>query len=161
MSFKITIQNKIINFPDSAESPNWAPAMVAFAKAVEDALALFSSPYDVAPQSQVIDAYNPGTDISITNLLFPPTKVYFVEVAYSVYRTTSVTTVVEGGKLILQYDASRPSTKKWDVAQHRQGDAGMTFTCSDLGQLKFTSSTLAGINHEGFISFRGLSVLKA
>lgn len=160
MSFKINIQSKVINFPDTSESPNWAPAVVAFAKAVEEALAVSTGAYDIAPQVLTIDAYNPGTNIDVDNLSFPPAEVIKVEITYSVYRDTSTTTVVEGGNLELVYDETRPVNQKWDVVRTRQGDAQISFSITDLGQVQFSTTALGGIDHEGFITYRALSVLK-
>ena len=163
MAFKINIQSKVINFPDTSESPNWAPAVVAFAKAVEEALAVSTGAYDIAPQVLTIDDYNPGTNIDVDNLSFPPAEVIKVEITYSVYRSTSTTTVVEGGNLELVYDETRPVNQKWDVVRTTHGgDAQIQFSVTDLGQVRFSTTALGEIHmrHEGFITYRALSVLK-
>lgn len=80
---QITIQNTVIDFPDSAQSPNWSEPVIAFAEAVELALASVVGPYDVPSQVLNIDAYNPGTDIEITALNFPSSEVRSAFIRYA------------------------------------------------------------------------------
>lgn len=158
MAVLIKIQNNVIEFPDSSASPNWAPALVEFAQAVEAALATVVGGFDVAPQLQNIDAHNPGVDVEITSLNFPVTSVRNVTIHYAVYRTTDSAQVAEGGKIEITYVEDNPAGNKWEYNQVRSGDAKISFKVTDLGQLEFTTETLPGINHTGFISFRAIAL---
>lgn len=82
----ITIKGTPINIPNSGSAPNWAPAIVEAFQAIADAVNTFSGSFDVAPQTQAIDAFNPGTDIDIDNLVFPPSEVRSATIYYTVYR---------------------------------------------------------------------------
>ena len=42
-----------------------------------------------------------------------------------------------------------------------QGDANISFSITDLGQVQFTTTALTGIDHTGIISFRALAILNA
>ena len=159
MAITITIQNQVIEFPESSESPNWAPAMVSFAQAVETALATVTGDFDVSPQTQNIDSQNPGTDIAITNLNFPSSDVLKAEIMYGVFRQTTTEQVVEGGTITIVYNSVNPIGDKWDIAQTKQGDGKITFDITDAGQVTFSTEALTGINHTGIITFRALSVL--
>jgi hypothetical protein len=95
MSIQITIQGTVIDFPSSGQSPNWAPAIIEFAQAVEQALSGVVGPYDVSPQ--VIDIQN-GIPGNILALSFASSVVRSVQIMYSVYRVhdnavTNITTI--------------------------------------------------------------------
>jgi hypothetical protein len=156
---KIIIKGTPIDFPASSASPNWAPAVIETVQALVDAVNTFAGSFDVAPQKITIDSFNPGTNIDIANLIFPPNDVRAVSVFYSVFRTTDSVNVAEAGTLEMVYDSSRGAGLKWEVGRMGEGDAGITFSVSDLGQISFTSTTLAGANHTGIISYRALAIL--
>lgn len=159
MSVTITISGTPISFPTSGTSPDWAPALVQFAQLVEEALSGVAGSFDVPPQSFTIDAYNPGTDIDITSLSFPVSDVRAATIPYAVYRSTDSTTVTEGGELFILYNPTYPVNNKWSIAQRKTDDASIVFTITDSGQVQFTTSTLAGSNHTGIITFSGRSIL--
>lgn len=147
---QITIGSTIIDFPDSAQAPNWAPALIEFAQAVEGALQGFVGAFDVAPQTFVIDAYNPGTNIDIPGLTFPPSDVRAAFVRYTVHRTTDSVEVNEIGELWAIYNDTNGT---WDFSQQKAQDASISFTITNVGQVQFSTTTLAGTSHAGFITF--------
>lgn len=158
MAITITIQGKDIEFPASGASPNWAPAIIQFAQAVEAALGSVTGVYDVAPQVQNIDAQNPGSNVDITALKFSSIDVVAVNILYGVVRSTDTNDIAEGGKISLVYNEGNSPGNKWEITRHYAGDGLITFSVTDTGQVRFTTTTLAGINHAGFITFRADSV---
>ena len=160
MAKNITIQNRVIKFPESAEAPNWAPAIVEFAEAVEAALATVTGQFDVAPQVFNIDFYN-GTGTTIPALNFPFTSVSRVSILYSVVRTTDTNTAVEGGTIDLLYDQTKTVGNNWDLVVTRQGDGLIDFSIDNAGQMSFTTQLIAGSNYTGFISFRASAILNS
>lgn len=161
----IIIKGTPINIPNSGASPNWSPAVIEAFQAIADAVNLFTGTFDVAPQTISIDAFNPGVNINIDNLVFPPSDVRAATVYYTIYRKTQDSgppdgvELAEAGTLEIVYNNSRPSTQKWEVGRSGEGDALVTFMVSDLGQISFTSETLTGINHIGILSFRAITIL--
>jgi len=161
MSTKITIQNTQIDFPTSGESPNWGPAIVQFALAVENALNATIGPYDVAPQIQVIDS-NSVSNLPITNLTFPPVDVSQVVIDYSVQRKITDGGVdkiyTEGGILTCTY---RPENSMWDWTQSKTGSASCEFNIQQSGQVEITFHPLTGdsATHTGMVSFRARALL--
>jgi len=149
----ITISGTVIDFPDSAASPNWSEAVIQFAKAVEDALSSVVGSFDVAPQSFSIDAYNPGSNIAIPNLSFATSAVRAAFIRYSVYRNTTSTTVTEAGDLIVVYNPTNPVGTKWEIIQQRSGSASIELSIDDTGQMLLTTSALSGLNHVGKITY--------
>ena len=161
MSVTITIQGTPLEFPTSGTSPDWAPAMVQFAQLVEAALSGVAGSFDVAPQALTIDAYNPGTNIDISSLTFPTSDVRAASIPYAVYRATDSTAVTEGGEIFIVYNAANPVSNKWSIAQRVSGgDASISFSITDIGQVQFSTTTLSGSNHVGTISFSARSVLQ-
>lgn len=165
MSVQITIKGTIIEYPSSAASPNWAPALIEFAQAVEEAINSIAGTFDVAPQVQNIDTNNPSTNIDITNLTFPISQVRAATIFYTVYRKTEDSgppdgqEVSEEGTLEILYNASNPATEKWHMIRAGQGDAFINFDITDSGQITFTTTALTGISHTGIVAFRAIAVL--
>lgn len=161
----IIIRGTPYEFPSSAASPNWAPAVIETVEALAEAVNLTTATYDVPPQVQNIDANNSSTNVPITNLNFPATDVRAAIIYYSVNRTTEDSgppdgqEVVEAGTLEINYNGSRPVTQKWEMLRSYGGDGEITFSVTDTGQILFSTTPLTGINHSGIISFRALSIL--
>lgn len=159
MSIQITIGGTVIDFPSSAQSPNWAPGIIQFAQAVESALSTVVGPADIPAQTLNIDSYNPGTDVIIPNLSFSTTSVLSANIRYSVIRTTSMTTVAEAGNISIVYNSTNPVNSKWEIERDYVGNASISFTITDAGQVKFSTTTLSGSSHTGTISYAATALL--
>lgn len=155
---QITIQGTVIDFPDSASSPDWSQAVIQFAQTVESALSSVVGAYDVAPQSFVIDSYNPSSNISIPNLSFSTTAVRAAFVKYTVYRTTTLTNAYEAGNIIVVYNSANPVGNKWEIITERAGDASISLTITDTGQFQLSTTALSGLNHAGKIVYSATSL---
>lgn len=162
---KIIIKGNIIDIPNSGASPQWSPAIIEAFQAIADAVNVFTGTFDVAPQTKAIDAYNPGSNIDIDNLIFPPTDVRSATIYYTIYRKTvnsgppDGVELAEAGTLEIVYNDSRPSGQKWEIGRMGIGDAKIDFNVTDLGQVQFTTQTITGLNHTGIVSYRALSIL--
>lgn len=161
MSIEIEIQGNLIEFPSSSQSPNWAEAVIKFAQAVEGALATIVGAFDVAPQSLIIDAQNPGTDVDITALSFPTSSVRSAFIRYAVYRTTTLEVAYESGELLIVYNQAGPINNKWEIAQRLVGDGKITFNITDTGQVRFSTTAMSGSNHAGKLTFVAQSILQS
>lgn len=151
----ITIQGTVIDFPSEGTSPSWAGAVVQFAQAVEAALNFTVGPFDVANQIMDIDAYNPGTGVDISSLAFPVADVRGFTAVITVYRNTSSVTATQQTTIQAVYNAANSVGNKWEASQVSVGDASITFNVDDDGQITFTTTTLAGTSHNGFLSYYG------
>lgn len=166
MSIILTIKGQTIEFPSSAASPNWAPGVIEFAQAVEEAINSIAGAFDVSPQVQNIDASNPATNVDITNLVFPVSDVQGVTIFYAVYRQTDESSlgagddqaVNEAGQLELSYNNG---SGVWEFTRTGVGDAMIDFDVTNTGQVRYSTQALTGINHTGRITFRALSVLNS
>jgi hypothetical protein len=165
MAKTLTIKGTNVTIPTSGGSPNWASGIVSALEALTNAVNAVTGTYDVAPQTQNIDANNGSSNVALTNLVFPPSEVRAATIFYSVYRITEDSganddqEVAEGGMLNIVYNASNPVSNKWEVTRDYAGDASITFSVTDTGQVQFTTTSLTGINHTGIVSFRAISIL--
>lgn len=160
MSVIITIQGTSIAFPSSGEPENWSQPLIDFATAVQDALSSITGPADVPPQTLTIDAFNPGSNIVIPALTFSTTTVRGAFIRYAVNRTTSLTSVSEIGEIEIVYNATGPTGNKWEYGRTYTGDASITFTITDVGQVLLNTTSLSGINHTGILTYTAQALLQ-
>lgn len=153
MAITITIQGTPIEIPSSGESPNWSSGIIEAFQVIESALNSAVGTFDVPPQVFNGDAYNPGTGISLPNLSFSTSDVRSADISYAVYRETSSTNAAESGSINVVYNPNNSVGNKWEIQRDYVGDGQITFTISDAGQVSFTTTTLAGINHTMRISY--------
>jgi hypothetical protein len=161
MPITVTISGTPIQFPVSADSPNWAPAITQFAELTADALASVAGPYDIPPQIYTMVA-NVNTNVSLPALAFPVAAVQGAAVQYTVYRSTTgsgATTVSEFGTLEVIYNPNNPTGNKWEMSREYTGNGDVTFSITDLGQVQFSSTSITGSNHSGTIGYTAKSLL--
>lgn len=142
---QINIGNQVINFPDAGSSPSWAPALIDFAVAVEQALLGIASPFDISPRVQTLTS-DANTNLNIDQVIFPSGSVRGFAFNYAIYRTNAVTAVAEKGYVNGVFNTL---TSVWDI-QHefngpRQSDGSCynTFTMSG-DQMQLTTVAIGG-----------------
>ena len=145
MSVTINIKGTPIEFPSTGESPNWAPAVIEFAQAVENAILSAVGPYDIPPQVFNLTS-DTNTNLDVTDLNFPTSAVRSAYIKYSVIRIGS-STVTEAGNIMTVYDGS-----SWTLTRDYVGDANCEFNITTTGQVQITTSTLSGYT-SGKVSF--------
>lgn len=160
----ITIQGITVNFPTSGSSPNWSSAVIQAIELIAEALTISSGPFDIPPQNFVMTS-NVNTNVPIPNLEFPVSAVQGSIVFYGVQRSTSSTQVSQSGILILNYDPTQSPGNLWQITDeyssaHSSG-ADITFNVTDVGQLQFSTTSIAGTGHQGTVNFRALAVLNS
>lgn len=67
-----------------------------------------------------------------------------------VYRATDSTEVDEQGELNALYNTTDGT---WDFSRVFSGDAQISFSIANNGQVSFTTTAIAGSSHNGFITF--------
>lgn len=165
---QIIIGSTVIDFPESAGNPNWADKVIQFAQAVESVLATLTGPFDVPQKIMDIDAYDivgttdlqngellTGQEVSdgVTPLAFPisvfpaeGTRACFIR--YSVFRTSTIATKAEAGSIIAIFNGTT-----WSYHKDKVGDANITFGIDTSGQVKFATTSIGGLNHQGRITY--------
>jgi len=160
MSIPLNILGTIVEFPSSSASPDWSPAVIQFAQLVTLALSGVEGPFDVVPQIFTLDSYNPGTNVAITNLAFSTAVVRSAVITYNTYRNTSGGSVYEAGDITVVYNVNNPTNNKWEISQERTGNADISFSITDAGQVEFSTTTLAGTGHTGQLAFSAKALLQ-
>lgn len=165
MAIKLIIKGTPIELPESGQSPNWAPGIIEAIQALTEAVNSISGTYDVAPQVQIINSFPENSNIDINNLVFPKEEVRAATIFYSVWRKTETDgpnlyqELTESGTLQIVYNEDNDPGNKWEIQREFVGDANIEFTISDLGQIKFTTRSMTGVNHVGNLSYRAISIL--
>lgn len=161
MAISVTIGNTIINFPDSASDPNWAPPVIQFVEAVAAVLSSVVGPFDIPPRIMNINAFDIVTNQPVTDgiipLTFPTTTfpgngVRGATINYTVYRNSTATTVVENGTLEIVFNPATVPT--WEIQREYVGDANITFAIDGTGQVTFSTTTIGGVNHIGRLGYQ-------
>ena len=150
---ELIITGTPVAFPADAASPDWAPAVVQFAELVTTALGSVVGSFDVVPQQFIIDAIPNGTPTAITNLAFSTATVNGSFIRYTVFRNSSTTTLSESGNLMITYNPTNSPGSLWEMTRDYVGEADVTFTISDTGQISVTPTAISGTGYNGYISF--------
>lgn len=120
-----------------------------------DVLQGLAGAFDIAPQTFVIDSYNPASNIDIPNLNFPSSDVRGAYIKYVVHRTTNTNEVNEIGTIYIIYNNTNGT---WDISEDHAQDALIDFNITNTGQVQFSTDLLAGTSHAGFITFTAQSL---
>ena len=160
----ININGINVNFPDAGSSPQWAGAVIQAIELIAQALTISAGPFDIPPQNFIMTS-NINPNVPIPNLEFPVTAVQGAMIFYGVQRSTNSTKVSQSGILIINYDPTQSPGNLWQItdefAASSSAGADITFTVSDVGQLQFSTTSIAGTGHAGTINFRALAVLNS
>jgi hypothetical protein len=154
MSIPLVIQGVTYSYPESGSDPNWAEEASSWAQAVTTALNSLLGSGDILLSTATI-ANNQATLADVSGMLFDPTSVRAANISYVVYRITDSITFgnAESGTIYITYDNNATPGSKWTLSQQLNGYSGVTFSVTDLGQLQYLSSNLAGTGYSGSIRF--------
>ena len=154
MSIPLTIQGVTYNYPESGTDPNWAEEASSWSSAVTSALNSLLGSGDILLSTATI-ANNQSSSADVSGMLFDPTSVRAANISYTIYRVTATVTSgnAESGTIYITYDNNASSGNKWLLSQQINGSSGVTFSITDLGQVQYTSTSLAGASYSGTIKF--------
>lgn len=130
---KIIINGQTIFFPDVNQSPNWAPSVIQFAQATEDAFNSVANSYDISTQKQTMgNAFKmqDTSGVALNDLLFPKTSVASFIIYYTITKSItdpSIYTESENGKI----DVRINSSGVYEMTRDASGDASITFRIDD------------------------------
>lgn len=157
----LTISGTVVSLPVSTASPNWSPAILQAFTLIAAALEGLSGTFDVSPQVLDISAFNTATNENVTNLTFSNTAVRSAIISYYVYRETDSANASESGQIFIDYNDNRPATEQWAFSQETVGNANVSFSITDSGQVRFSTTALAGSSHVGSIGFVAKTVIQS
>jgi hypothetical protein len=156
---RLTVAGTTYEIPESGENPNWAQGLTDFLSAVTDVLATLVGDGDILKTTFTI-ANNISSATNINGLLFDSSLTRAANISYSIYRTSTATPSgnAETGTLYIIYDDSASSGNKWNLSQNKDGDAGVAFSITDLGQMQYKSSNINATGYSGTIVFTAKSL---
>lgn len=97
---------------------------------------------------------NQSSAANIDQLVFDKNYVSAAFVEYLIQRVTSSTSLIQIGILRITYN---PDTDSWAIGEYGTSgpsSAGITFSITSTGQVRYTSSNLAGTQEISRIAFR-------
>lgn len=150
----LTVANNTYAYPDPGTEPGWGEEATSWAQAVTDVLNTLLAPGDILETSFAI-ANNVSSDTNINGLVFDSGSIRAANITYAVYRmsTANPSGNAESGTIQLTFDNSAAPGSKWIVAVQNSGNAGITFTCTDAGQVQYKSTDIGTPGYSGQIKF--------
>lgn len=150
---RVNIGGTLYEVPEPGESPNWGREATDTIVALADVLNtlftdgdILSTRYSISNNVEVFE--------NVNGLLFNSNQVTSAIVTYSVNRSVAGTVITEYGGLYLNYKEDAPLDEKWSLSRViYSGDAGIVFRCTDLGQVIYSTTDLAGLDYSGEIIF--------
>lgn len=162
MSIPLSLNGTTYNYPENGQDlGTWGEDATAWAQAVTDILNTLVAPGDIlATTANINDNVSVATDVAGMN--FDPTLVRATNVTYSIYRisTDEPSGNTEDGTIFLNYDNNASPGSKWTLSQRTNGNAGVSFSITDLGQVQYTSTQIdnGGGGYSGIIRFAARSL---
>lgn len=150
MSKLVTINGTTYTLAQQGDSPPYGEDQSDLIQALIDIANNVSGTGDILNTSFTV-ANNISSATNVTALVFDPAVVRSAIIEYSIYRSTSSTESSECGTMYVTYKSTAAS---WELAQVGAGTSGVTFTINASGQIKYTSTSLAGTSYSGLLKFR-------
>jgi hypothetical protein len=103
---------------------------------------------------------NQSTPANVTGCLFDGSQVRGARISYCVYRNTTgggATELSERGDIFITY---KTVAGTWEIAiAGAVGNAGVTFSITNGGQVQYTSTNITGTNNVQKITFKAETIL--
>ena len=156
MAKTLIVNNTSYLYPSPGEDPGWGEEATGWAEEVTDVLSSLLGPDDILETTFNVNN-NISVDTNVNGLSFNTGTVRSVNIQYSLYRVSDSTPSgnAESGIISLVYDNSAASGFKWTLTQGGiSGNAGVTFTITDAGQVQYKSTDIGSINYSGVMKFK-------
>ena len=156
MSKTLIVNNTPYSYPTSGDEPGWGSDATGWAEGVTNVLSDLLGPNDILETAFNVannQTDNTGANGDVTGLIFNAASVRAVNISYSVFRisNTNLSGHTETGTIQLIYD----NNVGWSINQGNiLGSAGITFTVTPAGQIKYKSTDIGSTNYSGTMKFR-------
>jgi hypothetical protein len=159
----LTVNSKVINYPDQGKEGNWGSEASDFATEVSSALNNLSGPGSITEtQSLIENNVLSSSTKNVAGLIFNSSLSKSASVTYRIYRKSASTSELsEEGNLFIHYSALDP-LNKWSLTREitNNGPALVYLDIDNNGQVKYSSSNVAGTGYEGYITFKSTHILR-
>lgn len=161
MAINLIVNGTSYVYPDPGQDPNWGAGATDWAAAVTEALNTILAPGDILTTAFSIDN-NISVAANINGLLFDPGVIRAANIDYAIYRTSTANPAgnAETGTIHLIYDDSAAVGLKWKITHSIDGDAGVSLSITDAGQVQYMSSDIGTTGYSGTIKFRAKTLSK-
>lgn len=160
MAVDLTVNNTTHSYPEPGDAPGWGEATTAWAQDVTEVLATLLGSDDL-PLTSANILNNQSSSVNVSGLSFDTGSVRAASIDYSIYRVSASTTSgkSESGYIKAVYDNSAAPGSKWALAQGNiVGNAGVTFTITDAGQVQYQSTDIGATTYSGEMQFTAKSL---
>lgn len=143
MSRELIVNNQSFDYPTSGTDPGWGGPATDWATEVTNVLGTLLAPGDILSTTfDISDDVSVATQIQ--GLAFDSSLNRSAKIVYSVYRTSTDNPSgnAETGTIDIIYDNLAPVGEKWKMTQNKNGEAGVVFSISDLGQFSYISTQI-------------------
>jgi hypothetical protein len=143
LSRELVVNNQTFDYPTDNQDPGWGQDASDWAAEVTDVLNTILAPGDILQTTFDIND-NQSSPTSVQGLAFDSSVSRSANITYSIYRTSTDTPAgnAESGVISIVYDNNASVGTKWKISQTKNGEAGVLFTISDLGQFSYTSTEI-------------------
>lgn len=150
----LTVANNVYDYPDPGTEPGWGEEATSWAEAVTEVLNTLLAPGDILETSFAI-ANNISVNTNVNGLAFDNGTIRAANITYAVYRESDANPSgnSESGIIQLTFDNAAAPGSKWIVAIQNSGGAGVTFTCTDAGQVQYKSTDIGTAGYSGQMKF--------
>jgi len=150
MSVVVTIKGLGFTIPETGER-DWGTEVTSWIQQISSAVSDLTVAGDVKLISVSV-SNNQGSVANIENLNFDTATIRHAIVEYAVYRVTTTEELSQTGNLYLTY---KSNANTWEIVDNAVGDAEITFTITNAGQVQYVTTNMGGSSYTGKMSFRG------
>lgn len=156
MPITLIVNNIPYSYPVNGDSPSWGQGATDWAKEVTLVLNDLLGPNDITETSFALQN-NISSFTNVAALSFNTGAVRSAIIDYSIYRTSTANPSgnAESGIINITYDNLAAVGSKWSMTIGPvNGNAGVTFTILDNGQIQYKSSDINSTGYSGVMKFR-------
>lgn len=158
MSTPLTVNGTLYNFPTSGQDPNWGNELSGWATDVTFVLQNVLGTGDIVETSATI-ANNQSAAADVIGLKLVGPTVKHATIKYAIFRQVTSGTAAgysETGTITASFNEYGTAGNFWELAHEFVGDSQVSLSITDVGQLQYLSTNLAGTAYAGTIKFSAI-----
>lgn len=157
MSTIVTLNGTNYTVSAQGASPPWGDDQADLLLELVSIAQSTSSSSDIVTTSFNL-ANNVASVANVTGASFDTSLIRGFIFSYSVYRNTNSNEASEVGQL---YGTFSTTAGTWEMSQTYAGNAGVTFTITNAGQIQYVSTNISGTSYVGKMKFAAKTFLQA
>lgn len=154
MATNVTINGQTYPLPIQGDQQPWGEAESTIIEALIDVVNTLAGAGSIISTTFTI-ANNQASAANVSGLAFSNSSIRGAVISYSIYRNTSTTEGSETGQVLVTY---KSVANTWEIANYNSGDAGVTFSITNTGQVQYISTNYSGTSYTGKIIFSAVAI---